>query len=63
MAKKATGEVKRLLVVIGELQTMIGLAEGYHEADRDQEAFVKAQRLLRQAFDLCVKTTSGYDPV
>lgn len=63
MAKQARGEVRRLIKVIGELQNKIGMAKSHHDNDRDMMAFEKGQRLLEEAFELCIKTTGDYDPV
>jgi hypothetical protein len=60
--KKARGEVKRLLRIIGDLQSKVGYARSLHYNDRSQTAFGEAQNILKEAFDLCVKTTSDYDP-
>lgn len=61
--KKARGEVRRLLIVINELQSMIGNAQEYHGNDRDRNGFEKGQKILRKAFDLCVNTTGDYEPI
>lgn len=60
--KKARGEVKRLLRVIGTLQDKIGMGIGLHYNDRSQSAFGEAQKTLQEAFDLCIKTTADYAP-
>lgn len=61
--KKAKGEVRRLLIVIGELQDKIGMAKGQHDNDRDMMAFEKAQKLLDEAFRLCIETTGEYERI
>lgn len=65
MAKRkiARGSVRRLLIVIGRLQNLIGGAEGHHENDRDPNGFARGQIKLREAFRLCVETTDEYEPV
>lgn len=63
MTKRARGEARRLLVVIGELQGMIGEAIGQHYNDRSPSSFEKGQRLLEKAFKICIQATSDYDPV
>jgi len=60
--KRARGEVKRLLRVIGTLQDKIGESIGLHYDDRSRSAFEKAQKTLQEAFNLCVETTADYDP-
>jgi len=60
---KARGEVRRLLIVIGELQSLIGSAETNHNNDRDQMGFQNGQIALRKAFQLCIEATSKYEPI
>lgn len=62
MSKKATGEVKKLLRIISEIQGKVGMAKSHHDNDRDMMAFEKGQRLLEEAFELCLKATAPYDP-
>lgn len=52
-----------LLIVIGRLQDMIGSAKGDHQADTDQGGFVRAQKTLDRAFELCVDARSFDDEV
>ena len=61
--KQARGETRKLLVIISELQGMIGMARGLHYADTDPHGFENAQKLLDKAFELCVQATSPYFPV
>jgi hypothetical protein len=60
---KARGKTRKLLIVIGTLQDKIGMARQFHYADTDPEGFTKAQALLDEAFELCIKTTGEYEPV
>ena len=60
---KARGNTRKLLIVIGKLQSLIGSAESNHNNDRDPRGFENGQRALREAFQLCVNATSGYDPI
>ena len=57
------GEVRRLLITIGELQSLIGRGIAYHNDDRDQNGFQKGQKELQDAFEMCIVATSKYDPV
>lgn len=61
--KQVRGEARKLLIVIGRLQSMIGSARGLHENDRDPMGYEMAQRKLSEAFELCVATTGKYPPV
>lgn len=60
---KATGSTRKLLRVIGELQTLIGAAKNYHQNDRDPGGFEKGQKSLDEAFRLCIDTTGQYERV
>lgn len=60
---KARGKIRKFLIVIGTIQDKVGMARQYHYADTDPEGFIKAQSLLDEAFDLCIKTTGEYEPV
>lgn len=61
--KQARGDVRKLLQVLGEVQTLTGSAHALHYNDRDQNAFGEAQAMLDVAFNLCVAATSDYHPV
>ena len=61
--KHARGNVRKLLIVIGKLQSLIGKAESEHQNDRSRDGFEHGQKALRQAFDLCIEATSQYHPV
>lgn len=63
MAKVARGEVRRLLLVINELQGMVGQALGDYMNDRSQERAKKVITTLTNAHSLCIEATSKYDPV
>jgi hypothetical protein len=60
---KARGEVRRLLIIIGELQSLIGCAKSNHENDRDPMSYENGQKQLREAFELCISATSKYEPI
>jgi len=60
---KARGKVRELLIVIGELQSLIGRAKESHYNDKDPDGFQKGQEALRKAFDICINATSAYEPI
>ena len=60
---KARGNVKKILLMVGEIQDLVGDARGLHWNDRDDNAFALAQNKLEQALNLCVEATSMYDPI
>lgn len=61
--KIAKGNTRKLLIVIGKLQTLIGQAKNNHENDRNPNGFEKGQKALDEAFRLCLQARSEYDPV
>lgn len=61
VAKKPTR--KDLLVIIGELQTLIGSAHGLHANDRNPMGFEDGQKKLEQAHELCIQARSFDKPV
>ena len=60
---KARGETRKLLIVIGELQSLIGTARALHENDRDPMGYTRGQNALSKAFELCLDATSRYEPI
>jgi hypothetical protein len=60
---KARGQVRKLLIAIRELQSLIGTAKAFHENDRDPNGYVKGQAALTHAFELCLDATGGYEPM
>jgi hypothetical protein len=60
---KPRGEEKKLIIVIGKLQTLISNARNNHYNDRDPNSFERGQAELNEAFELCIETTGRYDRV
>lgn len=52
---------RELLAVVTELQRLIGSASAYHANDRNPNGFEQGQRLLSEAFQLCLDARS-FDP-
>nr|WP_280971437.1 hypothetical protein [Cupriavidus gilardii]WDE72675.1 hypothetical protein [Cupriavidus gilardii] len=52
---------KELLMVITELQGLIGRAMARHGNDRDRDGYEKGQKLLEQAHELCIQART-FDP-
>ncbi len=61
--KQARGDARKLLQVLGEVQSLVGSARNDHYNDRSRIAFERAQKNLARAFDLCVAARSEYDIV
>lgn len=60
---KARGNVRKLLVIVGEIQNKVGEATGVARNDRDPEQLDKLCKLLDDAFNLCLDARSRYDPI
>lgn len=56
-------EVKQLLIVLNELQTLIGSAKGDHANDRDQSGWENGQLKLEAAFNICIETLGKYPQI
>lgn len=65
MAKRkiARGSVRRLLIVISEIQGLAGKAWASHQNDRDPHGFEEGQDALLEISKLCVEATDDYDPI
>ncbi len=61
--KHARGDMRKLLIAIGEIQQLIGNARGLHDDDQNPRGFEDGQKQLHKAFELCVTATSEYYPV
>lgn len=59
--KKARGQTKKLLIILGKIQDLVGHAKALHDDDRSRTAHEQAQNKLIQAFDLCIKARSEYE--
>jgi hypothetical protein len=57
----ARGNIRKILLMVQEIQGLIGKARNNHQNDRDPQGFEKGQEQLQQAFDLCIKITDMYD--
>ena len=61
--KHARGKVRELLLVIGEMQNLIGRARGANMDDRNPSHYQNVEKPLREAFDLAIGTTGEYYPL
>jgi hypothetical protein len=52
---------RKLMRVIGEIQTLSGAAKNYHGNDRDPNGFEKGQDILAAIFQLCI-AVRHHDP-
>lgn len=52
---------KDFLKILSELQKLVGQAHGFHGNDRDPNGFEKGQKVLDEAFSLCLAARS-FDP-
>lgn len=60
---KATGKMKRVLLLVGKIQDNVSRAQAAATNDRDPGRMTKLLPALAEAFDTCVEITGMYDPV
>lgn len=60
---KPRGKMRKVILLVGEIQGNVGYARELHFNDVSQTSFEQAQDLLKEAFDLCIEITAMYDPV
>jgi hypothetical protein len=61
--KKAKGEVKKLIIALGEIQNLIGKAKGVLWNDRNSNNIEETSILLEKAFEVCLKNRNEYYPI
>jgi len=61
--KTARGDVRKLLITLGDIQTLAGRAQGVYLNDRSTERAEKLVPMLQEIFDKCVETRSEYYPI
>ena len=61
--KVARGKVRELLIIIGEIQNLVGVAKNVARNDRDKEQLTHLLELLDKAFKLCLEARSEYRPI
>lgn len=60
--KKARGQVRKLLLAIGDIQDEVSKAQAAHNDDSAM-ARDRLTRALNRAFKICINITSEYDQV
>lgn len=58
----ARGRPRKMLEMVGEVQSLVSIAKAHYENDRRDRAHT-VQSSLEEAFELCVKITSLYEPL
>ena len=61
--KKATGKIKKLLIEIGEIQTLNGKAKSAYFDDRSSCRASKLKPLFEEIHEICVRVRSEYFPI
>lgn len=61
--KIARGKVRELLETIGELQDLVGEAQGRYRDDISVDRATGLLAALDKAFKLCVDARNGYAPI
>lgn len=61
--KKATGDVKRLLIVLGDIQTLAGRAKSAYQNDRDICRADHVVPPLEEIFNKCVEERGRFEPL
>jgi hypothetical protein len=59
--EKATGDVRKLLRVLEEIQILAGEAKAAYENDRDSERYYHVVEPLEKIFGLCVEERGRFD--
>ena len=61
--KKARGQVRKMLISFGKIQSWAGSSRAHHENDRDNYGWEKGQDLLNQIFEECLRIRNEYEIV
>lgn len=61
--KKARGEIRRILIVVGKIQSLAGKAQGVYFNDRQANRADALIPILQEMFDLCLDILGDYDPI
>jgi len=61
--EKATGNTRKLLKVLGEIQGLACGAKGAYQNDRDPNRYEHVVEPLNQIFNLCVRERGKYEPL
>lgn len=61
--KTARGNVRKILIKVGEIQSLVGAARGQALNDRDPYMMDKLIPSLEKAFELCLEIRGEYEPV
>ena len=59
----ARGKVRRLLILIGKIQTLAGRAKHTYLNDRNRGMADQLLPVLDEIFDICLEARNEYDPI
>lgn len=62
-SKIARGNTRKIILKVGKIQDLIGIANASVLNDRDPNRMDKIIPALECAFELCLSITAMYDPV
>ena len=63
MNKIPRGNTRKLILYLGDIQTLIGRAKNSALNDRDTNQLEHVLEALEEAFNLCVEARSFYSPI
>ena len=61
--KTPRGNVRKLILALGDIQDLVGEAQGVASNDRDVSRMDHLMPLLHRAFEICVEARSVYPPI
>ena len=61
--KRARGNARKIIVLVGDIQDLIGEAQGAYLNDRASDRAAKVLNALETAFGKCLEITGMYEPV
>lgn len=61
--KIAKGNTRKIVKLVGEIQTLVGIAKGTAMNDRNPNLMDDLLPALDKAFDLCLEITGMYEPI
>ena len=61
--KRARGNARKIIVLVGDIQDLIGEAQGAYLNDRAPDRAAKVLNALETAFGKCLEITGMYEPV
>ncbi|WJJ55362.1 hypothetical protein QB910_000118 [Dabrowskivirus KKP3916] len=57
------GNVRKIVKIVGKIQSLIEEAESNHHNDRNKDSHVRTTECLKEAYNLCLDIRNMYDPI